>query len=93
MQLASKTFINLSDIVRFKNEEDANAVMANWIRRAVSLQYLTILERLNNENFKPADFDAFRSKSWRKCLHYFTKEKERNYKRNWNKCKIHIKKK
>lgn len=39
MQLASKTFINLSDIVRFKNEEDADAVMANWIRRVDSLQY------------------------------------------------------
>lgn len=35
-------FISLTDIARFKNEEDPNAVIANWIRRVDSLQYLTI---------------------------------------------------
>ena len=55
-------FISLPDIARFKNEEDPNAVIANWIRRVDSLQYLTIWERLNNENFKPTDFEGFRSK-------------------------------
>lgn len=55
-------FISLTDIARFKNEEDPNAVIANWIRRVDSLQYLTIWERLNNENFKPTDFEGFRSK-------------------------------
>lgn len=42
-------FISLTDITRFKNEEDPNAVIANWIRRVDSLQYLTIWERLNND--------------------------------------------
>ena len=55
-------FISLTDIARFKNEEDPNAVIANWIRRVDSLQYLTIWERLNNETFKPTDFEGFRSK-------------------------------
>lgn len=55
-------FISLTDIARFKNEEDPNAVIANWIRRVDSIQYLTIWERLNNENFKPTDFEGFRSK-------------------------------
>lgn len=55
-------FISLTDIARFKNEEDPNAVIANWIRRIDSLQYLTIWERLNNGNFKPTDFEGFRSK-------------------------------
>ena len=55
-------FSSLTDIARFKNEEDPNAVIANWIRRVDSLQYLTIWERLNNENFKPTDFEGFRSK-------------------------------
>lgn len=55
-------YISLTDIARFKNEEDPNAVIANWIRRVDSLQFLTIWERLNNENFKPTDFEGFRSK-------------------------------
>lgn len=55
-------YISLTDIARFKNEEDPNAVIANWIRRVDSLQFLTIWERLNNENFKPTDFEGFKSK-------------------------------
>ena len=55
-------YISLTDIARFKNEQDPNAVIANWIRRVDSLQFLTIWERLNNEDFKPADFEGFKSK-------------------------------
>ena len=55
-------FVSLTDIARFKNEEDPNAVIANWLRRVDSLQFLTIWEKLNNELFKPTDFEGFRSK-------------------------------
>ena len=55
-------YISLTDIARFKNEEDPNAVIANWLRRVDSIQFLTIWERLNNENFKPTDFEGFRSR-------------------------------
>ena len=55
-------FISLTDIARFKNEEDPNAVIANWLRRVDSLQFLTIWEKFNNEQFKPTDFEGFRSK-------------------------------
>ena len=55
-------YISLTDIARFKNEEDPNAVIANWLRRVDSLQFLTIWEKLNNEQFKPTDFEGFRSK-------------------------------
>lgn len=55
-------YISLTDIARFKNEEDPHAVIANWLRKIDSLQFLTIWERLNNENFKPTDFEGFKSK-------------------------------
>ena len=55
-------FISLTDIARFKNEEDPNEVIANWLRRVDSLQFLTIWEKLNNEQFKPTDFEGFKSK-------------------------------
>ena len=48
-------FISLTDIARFKNEEDPNAVIANWIRRVDSLQYLTIWSGLTRK-FKVAVF-------------------------------------
>lgn len=55
-------FISLTDIARFKNEEDPNAVIANWLRRVDSIQFLAIWEKLNNEQFKPTDFEGFKSK-------------------------------
>lgn len=55
-------YISLTDIARFKNEEDPNAVIANWIRRVDSLQFLAIWEKINNEHFKPTDFEGFKSK-------------------------------
>jgi len=55
-------YISLTDIARFKNKEDPNAVIANWLRRVDSLQFLTIWEKLNNEQFKPTDFEGFKSK-------------------------------
>ena len=60
--LGEDDYISLTDIARFKNEEDPNAVIANWLRRVDSLQFITIWERLNNENFKPTDFEGFRSR-------------------------------
>ena len=55
-------YISLTDIARFKNEDEPNAVIASWIRRVDSIQFLTIWEKLNNENFKPTDFEGFKSK-------------------------------
>lgn len=50
--IGDEDFISLTDIARFKNEEDPNAVIASWLRRVDSLQFLTIWEKLNNEQFK-----------------------------------------
>lgn len=60
--IGNDDFISLTDIARFKNEEDPNAVIANWLRRVDSLQFLAIWEKLNNEQFKPTDFEGFKSK-------------------------------
>ena len=61
-RIEDNDYISLTDIARFKNEEDPNAVIANWLRKIDSLQFLAIWERLNNENFKPTDFEGFKSK-------------------------------
>lgn len=55
-------FVSLTDIARFKNDENPNGVIANWLRRVDTLEFLKIWETLNNENFKPTDFEGFKSK-------------------------------
>lgn len=58
----NNTDFNMVEFDQFKNEEDPDAVIANWIRRADSLQFLAIWEKINNKHFKPTDFGGFKSK-------------------------------
>lgn len=55
-------YISLTDIARLKNNDDTNAVIANWLRRVDTLEFLKLWEILNNEKFKPTDFEGFKSK-------------------------------
>ena len=37
-------------------------VIASWIRRVDTIEFLKLWELINNENFKPTDFEGFKSK-------------------------------
>ena len=52
-------YISLTDIARYKNREEPNVVVANWMRNFNTIEYLGIWERLNNRNFKPLEFEGF----------------------------------
>lgn len=55
-------YISLTDIAKIKNDEDTNMVIASWLRKVDTLEFLQLWEKINNENFKPTDFDGFKSK-------------------------------
>ncbi len=52
-------YISLTDIARYKNKEEPNVVVANWMRNFNTIEYLGIWEKLNNPNFKPIEFEGF----------------------------------
>ena len=52
----------MTDIARFKTDEETNPVIANWMRRVDTIEYLRLWETINNPNFKPTDFEGFKSK-------------------------------
>ncbi|WP_425663548.1 KilA-N domain-containing protein [Gardnerella piotii] len=52
-------YVSLTDIARYKNKEEPNVVVANWMRNYSTIEYLGIWERLNNPNFKPIEFEGF----------------------------------
>ncbi len=52
-------YVSLTDIARYKNKEEPNVVVANWMRNYSTIEYLGIWERLNNPNFKPVEFEGF----------------------------------
>ncbi len=51
-------YISLTDIAKYKNEDDPNGVIANWMRNYNTVEYLGIWERLNNFDFKPLEFEG-----------------------------------
>ena len=39
---------------------DANAVIANWLRNRMTIEYLGLWEILYNPHFKPLEFEGFK---------------------------------
>ena len=60
--ISDEDYISLTDIARIKNDEDTNMVIASWMRRVDTLDFLKSWESINNETFKPTDFEGFKSK-------------------------------
>lgn len=52
-------YISLTDIARYKNNEEPNVVVANWMRNFNTIEYLGIWEKLNNPEFNPLEFEGF----------------------------------
>ena len=52
-------FISLTDIARYKNPEEPNVVVANWLRNRNTIEYLGLWEQLYNPEFKPLEFEGF----------------------------------
>ena len=60
--IKDEDYISLTDISRIKNEDDTNLVISNWFRKVDTIEFLKMWESINNENFKPIDFEGFKSK-------------------------------
>jgi len=54
-------FISLTDIARYKNPEEPNVVVANWLRSRNTIEYLGVWEQLYNPRFKPLEFEGFKT--------------------------------
>ena len=52
-------YISLTDIARYKNSEEPNVVVANWMRNYNTIEYLGIWEQLNSLEFNPLEFEGF----------------------------------
>ena len=52
-------YISLTDIARYKNVEEPNVVVANWMRNYNTIEYLGIWEQLNKSEFIPLEFEGF----------------------------------
>ena len=53
-------YISLTDIARYKSDAPDD-VIKNWMRNRDTIEFLGLWEQLNNPNFKPVEFDGFRT--------------------------------
>jgi len=56
-------FLSLTDIARYRNLEEPFSVINNWMRSRNTIDFIGLWEKLNNPNFKPIEFDRFRSEA------------------------------
>ena len=55
-------FISLTDLARYKSDEP-NDVIRNWMRGRDVIEFLGLWESLHNPDFKPVEFDGFKSQA------------------------------
>ena len=55
-------YISLTDIARYKSDEPT-ATIQNWMRNKDTIEFLGLWERLNNPDFKPAEFEGFKTQA------------------------------
>ena len=53
------TYISLTDIAKHKEPDRSDHVIQNWMRNRNTIEFLGTWERLNNDAFKPLEFEGF----------------------------------
>ncbi len=56
-------YISLTDIAKYRNPLEPFSIINNWMRSRGTIEFLGLWEKLNNSDFKPLEFDRFRSEA------------------------------
>ena len=60
ISIAETDFISITDIAKYKNPNNADDVIKNWMRNRNTVELLGLWETIHNPDFKPVEFDGFR---------------------------------
>jgi hypothetical protein len=56
-------FISLTDIAKYRNPIEPFSIINNWMRSRSTIEFLGLWEKLNNSDFKPLEFERFKSEA------------------------------
>lgn len=56
-------FISLTDIAKYRNEDDPRFVIQNWMRNRNTIEFLAVWEELHNPDFNRVQFEAVRNEA------------------------------
>ncbi len=56
-------FISLTDIAKYRNEDEPRFVIQNWMRNRNTIEFLGVWEELHNLNFNRVQFEAVKNEA------------------------------
>ena len=56
-------FISLTDIAKYRNEDDPRFVIQNWMRNRNTIEFLAVWEELHNPGFNRVQFEAVKNEA------------------------------
>ena len=56
-------YISLTDIAKYRNKAEPFSIINNWMRSRGTIEFLGLWEKLSNSDFKPLEFERFRSEA------------------------------
>ena len=56
-------YISLTDIAKYKNDDDPRFAIQNWMRNRDTFELLGVWEELHNPNFNCVQFNTFKMKA------------------------------
>jgi len=62
-EAAQSDFISLTDIARYKDANNTDSIIQNWLRNRNTIELLGFWETMYNPNFKPLEFEGFRKQA------------------------------
>ena len=58
-----ENYISLTGIAKYRNPAEPFAVINNWMRSRSTIEFLGLWERLSNPDFKPLEFERFKTEA------------------------------
>jgi hypothetical protein len=59
----NQDYISLTDIARYRDSQEPFSIINNWMRTRSTIEFLGLWETLNNPDFKPIEFERFKSEA------------------------------
>ncbi|MBW6511627.1 MAG: KilA-N domain-containing protein [Desulfuromonadaceae bacterium] len=59
----NQDYISLTDIARHRDSQEPFSIINNWMRTRSTIEFLGLWETLNNPDFKPIEFERFKSEA------------------------------
>jgi len=56
-------YLSLTDIARYKDAQNTDDIIKNWLRNRNTIELLGFWETIYNPDFKPVEFDGFRKQA------------------------------